>query len=185
MITLQQSSHRQDLTGDVFGRLLVINYAETRDKGVAVWQCLCECGRLVDVPAAALRSGHTKSCGCLKLDKLRSRAAHGYAGKRVKRLYVCWQNMKSRAENPNNPRHKYYFDKGITVCKSWQKFDVFKQWAITNGYNDDLVLDRIDSDRGYSPKNCRWVTRAFNSSQAVKVRTKNNARRINDNIAGG
>lgn len=75
------------------------------------------------------------------------------------RLYGIWTNMKNRCSNPKSNRAYVYIDRGITVCDEWKNdFKAFYDWAMTNGYSDELTLDRIDNDKGYCPKNCRWTT---------------------------
>ena len=74
------------------------------------------------------------------------------------RLYRIWRNMKSRCSNPNKPDYEYYGKQGIKVCDEWVDYITFKEWAIANGYQDNLTLDRREGDKNYCPENCRWIT---------------------------
>ena len=76
---------------------------------------------------------------------------------RNKRLYNIWSCMKQRCNNPNHTAAKWYHDKGIEICSEWLDFDVFQEWALKNGYADDLSIDRKDSDKNYCPDNCHWI----------------------------
>lgn len=98
-------------------------------------------------------SGATKSCGCLRTKKTYCEW-HDMVDSR---LYRTWGNMVNRCTNPNNPAYKNYGERGIGVCDEWMSFPSFKNWAESNGYADNLTLDRQDNDNGYSPNNCRWV----------------------------
>lgn len=97
-----------------------------------------------------------------------SRKSHGMSGTR---LYTIWKNMKQRCYNPKRNRYKWYGAKGIRVYDEWHDFVPFMEWAMENGYTDELVLDRLDSDKDYEPDNCRWVTEEVNSLRAVSERT--------------
>lgn len=73
------------------------------------------------------------------------------------RLHVTWGNMKRRCLNPTDKEIKNYTSKGITLCGEWRDYMTFKKWAMSNGYDDKLCIDRIENDKGYSPDNCRFV----------------------------
>jgi hypothetical protein len=100
--------------------------------------------------------------------------AHGIAerftGESSSHLYGIWKGMHQRCNNPKNQRWKYYGGKGIAVCEEWQKYPAFRDWALSNGYKDGLSIDRIDSDGGYCPENCQWMTLEENSAKARRKR---------------
>lgn len=153
---------RNDLTGKTFHSLLVLNRSNDRGNGkkpVVKWDCVCECGKRVVVKSDSLLTGHTKSCGCLKLK-------HGLSNK--ERLYQTWKNMRQRCNNPNRPDYSRYGGRGIKVCSEWDDYKTFRKWALENGYTDELTIDRIDSNGNYEPSNCRWVDYYV---QANNVRT--------------
>jgi hypothetical protein len=89
-----------------------------------------------------------------------------FTGESSSHLYSIWKSMRQRCENPKHKGYKYYGGKGIAVCEQWAKFINFREWATDNGYKDGLSIDRIDSDKGYFPENCQWITLAENTKRA-------------------
>ena len=147
-----------DLTGQRFGRLTVIRKDNARStRKYTYWQCRCDCGKTVVVYGYDLRRGRTVSCGCRKVK---------HDG-RYTRLYSIWQGMKKRCSNEHHPFYAYYGGRGICVCPQWEdSFSSFRDWALSNGYKDDLTIDRIDNNAGYCPDNCQWITAAENTRKA-------------------
>lgn len=88
-------------------------------------------------------------------------------------LYRCWVAMRSRCNNKKSTGYKRYGGRGIKVCKEWEDFNTFKLWATSAGYKEKLTLDRINNDLGYSPDNCRYVTRYVQAHNQRTLRSSN------------
>lgn len=165
----------KDLTGKRFGKLIVIERIGTAKSGHALWLCQCDCGNTKLISSNQLRL--TKSCGCFQREMAREKSQNRIFDKKTKRskcedirLHRIWTDMKKRCYNKNCKNAKTYYYRNIKVCDEWRySFANFYNWAINNGYKDNLTIDRIDVNGNYEPINCRWTD----------IKTQNNNRTNN------
>ena len=158
---------RNELTGRKFGMLTVLSYSHTTN-GCAYWLCRCECGNTKTVLAGNLTSGKTQSCGCLQ-KKRASESSKSHGGSQT-RLYRIWKGMKNRCYNPKVHEYENYGGRGIRVCAEWQSFEAFRDWALQNGYSEDLTIERKDSSGMYEPSNCTWIPLTDQGKNTRRIR---------------
>lgn len=160
-----------DITGKIFGRWTVLRFSRRAEIGWSkFWVCRCECGIQREVIGGNLKSGFTKSCGCLKKEMREKRITHGFSRRNSTRTeYRIWGNIRQRCLNPNNPKFHDYGGRGIKVCDRWEKS--FEEFFKDMGKrpSKELTVGRMDNDGNYEPSNCRWET----SPQQVRNKRNN------------
>ena len=162
----------EDLTGKRFGKLTVIKRIEdTFDKAgrkYITWECQCDCGNITHTTTNNLH-GKTTSCGCyLKEIAGQQTLKHGL---RKSRLYTIYNGMKQRCNNPNIAEYKNYGGRGIKVCEEWNApdgLDTFAKWALSNGYQPNLTIERKNVNGNYEPSNCTWIPRSEHGKNTTK-----------------
>ena len=156
-----------DLTGKVFGSLTVIS-KHSSGNGEVIWNCKCDCGNVIQVSTGKLNFGLTTSCGCAKRNRIIERSTtHGLSNTR---LYKIWCDMKKRCCNYSSKRYKDYGGRGIAVCNEWKNdFMSFYNWAMANGYKENLTIERKDVNGNYCPENCTWITKSEQSRNQRKT----------------
>lgn len=162
------------IKGQRFGKLRFIKELP-KIKHVRRGLFKCDCGNKKDLALFNVNLGNTISCGCYRKERfLKLVTKHGiYQSDEIdKKLYNVWNAMHHRCYDPNNVNYKNYHSRGITVSSVWHGSDgalSFVTWAKNNGYKEGLELDRRDNDKGYSPKNCRFVTHKRNTRNMCKT----------------
>lgn len=163
----------RDLTGQRFGRLVVLKESHKDRHHGYHWHVRCDCGTIKTTTGTGLKAGKINSCGCLFREKLFSRITkHGGTHTPEHRT---WEAMKWRCLNPRNAAYKHYGGRGITICKRWHKFENFLE-DMGKKPSAKHSLDRIDNNGNYEPGNCRWVTQAVqtrNTRRAIRLEVEN------------
>ena len=155
---------RIDLTGLRFGRWTVLHYKETVNKQ-PYWSCRCDCGAESAVLGMTLRSGGSRSCGCLRRELNTKRSTiHGqtigrWEGKGPTPEYIAWRGMISRCYNPKTKRFEDWGGRGITVCDRWRSSFLAFLEDMGRRPSLDHSIDRYpNNDGNYELGNCRWAT---------------------------
>lgn len=145
---------RKDITNQRFGRLVAVRPSGNKKHNCIAWTCQCDCGNQAEVASNTLRSGYTRSCGCLARETAaKAKLKHGAWGSPA---YRSWDMMIQRCTNPKHTSFPRYGALGVTVCERWRTFSLFL--SDMGERPAGTSIDRIDSCKGYEPGNCRWAT---------------------------
>lgn len=148
-----------DETGNRYGDLVVVKRAPDNTRWKVRWVCLCDCGKTVTRGGLGLRSGESLDCGCKRSERQAANPPVIIHGMSKSRLYKIWRAMKIRCMSVTDVAYGDYGGKGVSICDEWMNSSTFLSWALTNGYREDLTLDRYPDPNGnYCPENCRWAT---------------------------
>lgn len=153
--------------GRRFGKLTVKEYIDKTSHHR--FKCVCDCGNEKIIIINSLTRGLTTSCGCVRSQKSKERlTTHGLSNTRLANI---WDKMKERCHNPNHQAYNNYGGRGIYVCDEWRTdFMSFYNWAVANGYSSNLTLERVNSNKGYNPDNCTWISKADQAKNTRRVK---------------
>ena len=169
---MQRNRKFKDYTGSVFGRLTVISMFRHPENQRLYCHCKCECGNLKDVRIDLLKNGSITSCNCYRIEQVKkgcSKHSQSYS-----KIYKAYTGLKQRCTNPNNIAYKHYGAKGIKISEEFNTFEKFYEWSMNNGYKEGYDIHRLDSNKDYTPDNCKWISH----SEHMKIHGKLNKRPI-------
>lgn len=158
---------RNYANGEKHNRLTLISLHQKK-LGGNLWNARCDCGNEIVAYARDIRKGHTRSCGCLRTEILKS--IHLTHGKTKTKEYRIWSHMRGRCNNPTDSKYARYGGRGIKTCVAWDNFEQFLKDM--GKCPAGLSIDRVNNDGDYEPSNCRWAdakTQSHNSTQSKKV----------------
>lgn len=139
---------------------VIVNGAElVKRVNSRLWEIRCKCGEsFIAQPSDS--QGRCTKCGYIANSANRTKHGEAYnkQKKTTSRLYNIWLGIRARCNNKNNHKYSDYGGRGISICKEWDSYEAFKNWAVSNGYADNLSIDRVDVNGNYEPSNCRWIT---------------------------
>lgn len=169
MFRILKLERKEMQVGEKINRLTLIEkfIKHKYNQNITYGKFQCECGKYTEAKLTAVANNDTKSCGCLRDEKVRERiikqsTRHGLV---THRLYSIFSGMKTRCYNNKQISYQSYGAKGITICDEWlNDFKTFYDWAMANGYQDNLSINRIDNNKGYYPENCEWATKEDQSN---------------------
>lgn len=150
-----------------YGRLEVISEpflkVVWKHKKASFVKCRCDCGIEKEYRLCSIKNSNTKSCGCLTRELNKTKfTKHNL---RYHPLYHTWESIKARCYNKNHKEYKNYGSRGIVICHEWKNnFKSFYDWAILNGWQKGLTIDRINNDGNYEPDNCRFTTQKIQAN---------------------
>ena len=162
---MRTQKNLQSFIGKKYNRLLIILFSDPKKRSDGrnhnMVVCKCDCGETVIVKLTYVTNNVSKSCGChIKEVQKTMNIKHNLS---YLPIYKIWASIKGRCCDINNSAYKNYGGRGITMCASWiSSPQAFSEWAFNNNYCKGLDIDRINNNKGYSPNNCRFVTRAEN-----------------------
>ena len=161
-------------SGQLYGSWTVIGkpFSRGTNGSTILWSVVaqCKCGRVAVVLCSNLRCGISTRCATCHMTIARPALKHGGAAR--ERLYTIWKQMRQRCLNRRAKAYKDYGGRGITICTEWTTYPGFRNWALSNGYESQLTIDRKNHNGNYEPSNCQWITRSANTAKGNRDRSR-------------